>query len=189
MWEPSLASNGATILRERVEWMERNSDEFARLAHAMGERQQMAMRYVTSVGEPLDAEQELRDTLARRRAIDIKRGLTHAGPHRDDIDVLVGEHDLRVFGSGGQHRTAAVALKLLEAATLKQHAQTDPLLLLDDPFAELDSRRSGRILDLLHATITGQTVLAVPRASDIPPDMTRLQRWRVSAGTIEARAA
>ena len=57
-------------------------------------------------------------------------------------------------------------------------------MLLDDPFAELDVRRSTRILELLDAGRRGQTILAVPRESDIPQGLTRLARLRISAGVI-----
>jgi DNA replication and repair protein RecF len=98
--------------------------------------------------------------------------------------LQIGGHDLRVFGSGGQQRTAAITLRLLEAETLKAHAGTDPLLLLDDPFAELDVRRSAHILALLQEAVTGQTILTVPRAGDIPPNLSRLARWHIAAGAI-----
>ncbi len=184
VWEPVLAESGAVLLAERVAWMDQHESEFARLAHAIGEREAMTMRYVTSVATPRDAAGELADSLAHRRGLDIRRGITHTGPHRDDISLQIGGHDLRVFGSGGQQRTAAITLRLLEAQTLKAHTGSDPLLLLDDPFAELDLKRSSHILELLHETVTGQTILTVPRAGDIPSDLTRLPRWHIVAGSI-----
>ena len=188
VWEPALAESGAVLLRERVRWMDQHEPEFTRLTAAIGEPEPMTMRYVTSIADPRDAADELRDTLARKRTLDIRRGLTHTGPHRDDIALDIGGHDLRTFGSGGQQRTAAITLRLLEAETLKAHAGSDPLLLLDDPFAELDVRRSTHILALLHETVTGQTILTVPRAGDIPPDLSRLTRWRIAGGAISAAA-
>jgi DNA replication and repair protein RecF len=149
----------------------------------------MTMRYVTSISNPRNAGEELADSLARKRPLDIRRGLTHAGPHRDDIALHIGGHDLRAFGSGGQQRTAAIALRLLEAETLKSHAGSDPLLLLDDPFAELDVRRSAHILALLRETVTGQTILTVPRAGDIPPALSSLTRWTVARGVIAGNVA
>jgi ABC-type lipoprotein export system ATPase subunit len=62
-------------------------------------------------------------------------------------------------------------------------------MLLDDPFAELDSRRSARILGLLGKAGLGQTILVVPRASDIPPELLGLERRRIEGGVIEAEAA
>ena len=63
------------------------------------------------------------------------------------------------------------------------------LLLLDDPFAELDARRATRILELIDTEGRGQTILAVPRASDIPDGLTRLARWRISAGALTREGA
>lgn len=188
VWEPALADSGAVLLAERVAWMAHNEGKFARIAGAIGEPDAMTIRYASSVTNATDARDELIDTLARKRQIDIRRGLTHVGPHRDDMELTIGGRELRTFGSGGQQRTAAITLRLLEAATIKAHEGSDPVLLLDDPFAELDARRSARILALLHETTTGQTILTVPRASDIPPDLTRLSRWHVSDGVIRGDA-
>jgi DNA replication and repair protein RecF len=127
----------------------------------------------------------LADALAAKRALDVRRGLTHAGPHRDDLELLLDGRDLRLFGSAGQQRTAAIALRMLEAATLRDRSGATPLFLLDDPFAELDARRSHRILELLADAGLGQTILAVPRAADIPAELTRLDRWGIRDGVLE----
>jgi recombinational DNA repair ATPase RecF len=74
---------------------------------------------------------------------------------------------------------------MLEAATLRDAIGGPPLFLLDDPFAELDARRAGRILGLLGEAGLGQTVLAVPRASDIPAEFTGLERAAVRDGVVE----
>lgn len=187
VWEPTLATSGAVLLAERVAWMDSHGGTYTHLTAAIGESEPMTMRYVTSVSSPSDAADELSDTLARKRMLDIRRGLTHTGPHRDDIALQIGGHDVRTFGSGGQQRTAAITLRLLEAATLKARVGTDPLLLLDDPFAELDVRRSSRILALLQEAVTGQTILTVPRAGDIPGNLSRLSRWTISAGAVSTK--
>jgi DNA replication and repair protein RecF len=184
VWEPELAASGAVLLRERIEWMNCHEAEFGRLTRAIGEPDPMVMHYATTITNPADAEAELADKLAQKRPLDIRRGLTHTGPHRDDIALQIAGHDLRTFGSGGQQRTAAITLRLLEAATLKAYSRSDPVLLLDDPFAELDTRRSAHILELLRETVTGQTILTVPRAGDIPGDLSALARWRISDGVI-----
>ncbi|MGH7649477.1 MAG: DNA replication/repair protein RecF, partial [Gemmatimonadaceae bacterium] len=77
-----------------------------------------------------------------------------------------------------------IALRLLESATRRQASGSEPVVLLDDPFAELDARRSARILELLVAQGSGQTVLAVPRADDIPEGLTRLARYHIAAGAV-----
>ena len=73
---------------------------------------------------------------------------------------------------------------MLEAATLRDHANAEPILLLDDPFAELDIHRASKILAMLDQRGRGQTILAVPRETDIPEGLMPLQRLRISNGII-----
>jgi recombinational DNA repair ATPase RecF len=73
---------------------------------------------------------------------------------------------------------------MLEARTLRKRHGSEPVLLLDDPFAELDVRRGKQILALLHEEGVGQTILAVPRSTDIPREFTRLQRWQIHEGKL-----
>ncbi|MEO7999812.1 MAG: hypothetical protein ABI852_20330, partial [Gemmatimonadaceae bacterium] len=77
------------------------------------------------------------------------------------------------------------ALRMLELATLREAIGSPPLLLLDDPFAELDAKRSARVLALLEEAGVGQVLLAVPRDEDIPPAFTRLERRRMVNGALE----
>ena len=185
VWEPALAETGAILWRARRAWVQSHAEQFASLCADIGEQGMSALRYVTPMDcDDSEAEQELLAAFARRRSLDVQRGMTHAGPHRDDLELTLEGRDLRTFGSAGQQRTAAIALRLLEASTLRLASGAEPIVLLDDPFAELDHRRTARILTLLQSEGRGQTVLAVPRASDIPADLTRLERWRVHAGAI-----
>ena len=133
----------------------------------------------------MDLAALLASSLEAHRAVDLRRGLTHVGPHRDDLELTLDGHQLRAFGSAGQQRTASIALRLLEAATLRGAGST-PLVLLDDPFAELDATRAARILELLEASgVAHQTILAVPRSIDIPSEMTSLTRYRIVDGQID----
>jgi DNA replication and repair protein RecF len=185
VWEPALAEAGAVLWRSRRTWVRTHAEDFASLCAAIGEQGRSALRYVTPLDcEDHEIEHGLLEALARRRPLDIQRGMTHAGPHRDDLELMLEGRDLRTFGSAGQQRTAAIALRLLEAATLRTAAGAEPIVLLDDPFAELDQRRTAHILQLLQGDRRGQTILAVPRATDIPADLTRLDRWRVKDGQL-----
>ena len=133
-----------------------------------------------------DLAARLTESLEAHRSVDLRRGLTHVGPHRDDLELTLDGHALRAFGSAGQQRTASIALRLLEAATLRG-AGNPPLVLLDDPFAELDAGRAARILDLLAMSeVAHQTILAVPRSVDIPREMTSLPRFQIVDGVVEA---
>ena len=189
VWEAPLAEHGALLWRERVAWASQASPQFARMCAAIGERAPVGLRYATSL-EPASREQDdvaqaLTMALAEKRALDVRRGLTHAGPHRDDLALTLDGRELRAFGSAGQQRTAAIALRLLESDTLRERLGASPLLLLDDPFAELDVRRSARILELLAAHGMGQTLLTVPRESDIPSALTQLERWSIADGVVQ----
>ncbi|MDQ6828824.1 MAG: DNA replication and repair protein RecF [Gemmatimonadota bacterium] len=186
VWEPALAEHGAILWRARREWVDAHAAHFSELCAAIGENGSSRIRYVSALDTKDDAETALRVALERKRPLDIRRGLTHAGPHRDDLELTLDSRELRLYGSAGQQRTAAMALRLLEAATLRAATGTEPVTLLDDPFAELDARRSSRIFELLESEGRGQTVLAVPRQTDIPQGLTRLDRWRISAGSIIA---
>ena len=185
VWEPALAEAGAILWRTRSAWVRDNAASFGAISEAIGEQGTSELRYVTPLDcDDADVERHLLDALARRRPVDVQRGLTHSGPHRDDLALMLDGRELRTFGSAGQQRTAAIALRLLESSTLRAAADAEPVVLLDDPFAELDQRRTAHILELLQGEGRGQTILAVPRASDIPPDLTRLERWRVIDGRL-----
>jgi DNA replication and repair protein RecF len=184
-WEPALAEHGATLIEERREWVSEGADEFARLCAAIGERAAMQIAYESPFRDIEDVRTALGEALRKGRDHDVRRGMTHAGPHRDDLAVTLEARDLRLVGSAGQQRTAAIALRLLEAATFRLRGGAQPVLLLDDPFAELDRRRATRVLGLLEESSSrghGQTILCVPREDEIPPEFTRLERWRVAEG-------
>ncbi len=190
VWEAPLAEHGAVLWIERVKWAERAAGRFAEMCRAIGESTIVELRYASSLSpssrELTDVAAALQAGLESRRSLDIRRCMTHTGPHRDDLALLLGGRELRAFGSAGQQRTAAIAMRLLEAETLRERIGASPILLLDDPFAELDVRRSSSILDLLAEQSMGQTVLTVPRESDIPEQLTRLARWRIAGGEISA---
>ena len=189
VWEPALARAGAALWTARLAWVEGSAARFGELCTAIGERGAVAMRYASAVERGDDLETRLTDALAARRGLDIRRGMTHAGPHRDELVLTLEGRELRAFGSAGQQRTASIALRLLEAETLRATRGGAPLFLLDDPFAELDARRSTAILELLARDGLGQVVLAVPRETDIPTGLTRLERWRMAEGVLTREAA
>ncbi len=199
VWEPGLAEHGATLWQERARWVRERAEEFRQLCERIGERGIARMTYANGIAQRSDvsmtvdredasapALDELREilasSLATRRSHEIRRGVTMSGPHRDDLEITLDGREIRSFGSAGQQRTAAIALRMLEAATLRAARDTDPLLLLDDPFAELDGRRARRILELLGEGGIGQVILAVPRPGDIPPALSRLERRIVRDG-------
>ena len=186
-FEPTLATAGATLLARRQRWIEEAAPRYAALLAAIGERAPVRLalrRFGAATCDEGELATLLAESLAAQRAGDAKRGTTHAGPHRDDLQLLLDGRDLRSFGSAGQQRSAALALRVLEAGLLRAGLGVAPLLLLDDPFAELDATRAARILALLADAGLGQVVLAVPRGEDVPAALGHLATVRVTAGTL-----
>jgi DNA replication and repair protein RecF len=184
VWEAPLAEHGGTLARERRQWVREHAGHYRELVRAIGETGSSAMRYDSSVSDAEDPAAALRELLAQRRASDIRRGATHTGPHRDTLSLTLDGRELRTVGSQGQQRTSAVALRLVEAETYHQRTGAAPVFLMDDPFAELDRRRSEAIMEVLRHSSVGQVFLAVPKASDIPEGFTALARATVTAGQI-----
>jgi DNA replication and repair protein RecF len=185
VWEPALAEHGSVLIEARARWVRDSAVEFSNLVQRMGETAKAQIRYVSPFADSEARYDVLLAAFEEKRALDLRRGMTHVGPHRDDLELTLDGRDLRLFGSAGQQRSAAIALRLLEAATLRDHAGAEPLLLLDDPFAELDIRRAGKILVMLEERGLGQTILVVPREADIPPGLMRLDRLQIVNGTIK----
>jgi DNA replication and repair protein RecF len=184
VWEPALAEHGSLLIEARAKWVRDWSAEFSNHLQRIGEKGEAHMRYVSPFADSEARQDVLLAAFEEKRSLDLRRGITSVGPHRDDLELTLDDRDLRLFGSAGQQRSAAIALRLLEAATLRDHAGAEPLLLLDDPFAELDIHRSAKILLMLEERGLGQTILVVPRESDIPPGLMRLDRLRITGGTI-----
>jgi DNA replication and repair protein RecF len=184
-WEPALATSGATLISARRAWVERFGARFSAIAEEIGETGAVALAYSCPLGDDADVASQLLAALDASRESDEQRGFTQPGPHRDDLMISLAGRPLRTTGSAGQHRTAAIALRLVEAETFRDRTGTQPVMLLDDPFAELDRARADRVLALIEGVVSngrGQAVLCVPRADEVPAAFTRLDRWRVSAG-------
>ncbi len=192
LWEPALAEYGGFIAAARHRFVQEQGARYAQLCTAIGEREPALLRCVAAGGDNTDAlctssqaqSTALTRAFAQQRASELRRGATLAGPHRDELLLQLGARDLRTFGSAGQQRSAAIALRLLELATLRAALGHAPLLLLDDPFAELDLRRAGRVLELLEDAGAAQVLLAVPRAEDIPAAYTRLEQRTMRDGVL-----
>ena len=92
-------------------------------------------------------------------------GTTLLGPHRDDLRFDVNEHDVANFGSQGQQRTTALAVKLAEIDLMKEETGEYPVLLLDDVLSELDSDRQTHLLAAMQDKV--QTFITTPSLSDV----------------------
>lgn len=129
-------------------------------------------------------EEDLAAAVARERDAEARRGTTLAGPHRDDVVVTLDGKDLRAYGSRGQQRAAAFALRLASAAIFREERGEAPVLLLDDVFAELDAGRADRLAAMLAGS--GQIFAAATRLEELAGRFPGVPARRVTPGAIAA---
>ena len=194
-WDQGLVRSGAVVMKARRDWVEARCGAFREYYGAVSGGMGARMAYRCSV--PLegasaveDVAEAYRDALVASVERERRNGTTVVGPHRDEMVLRLEDEgddlDVREYGSGGQRRTAALALRLVEARTVREVRGQEPIILLDDVFAELDAERSERILDLMEREETGQVVLTAPKESDVRIRRDALARWSIEAGRISA---
>ena len=199
-WDSGLIDSGSIVISARAAWVRSHAERFAQIYAAIGGASPATLTYDSDVnlekGESReDVARAFEARLERVAQRERERGVTLAGPHRDDLALVMrsGESDvdLRQFGSGGQVRTGAIALRMIEAETVREARGFQPLLLLDDVFAELDVGRSRRILELFRGDRHGQVILTAPKESDVLLDevgdgalVAPLARWRIAAAEV-----
>ena len=192
-WDPGLIDSGSEVIRARRDWIERVGPAFGGYYARVSNDGRACITYESSVPlRHVDSAEGVRTAfrVALEAASDRDRrlGTTTVGPHRDEVRLALdgtGDGlDLREYGSGGQRRTAALALRLVEAETIRDRRGVTPLILVDDAFAELDEGRSERVLEIMEAADAGQVVLTAPKESDVRFKRHTLARWRIKAGRV-----
>lgn len=195
IWDQPLVESGARVVAARNGWVDRWKDAFRSYYRRVSGTTSAHMEYrpgfiLEDAGSREAIQDAFHGALRETRERETRLGSTVVGPQRDDLRFLVAEgdegRDLREYGSGGQRRTAALALRLVEGATLRDARGQEPVILLDDIFAELDPGRSRRILGLMEEEETGQVLVTVPKESDIRLRRDSLPRWRIRNGLLES---
>lgn len=180
-FDAPLAEAGSEIVRGREQWVRRAAGSFAEELDCIGERMGARLRYR---GDPrLALADEWPAALDLALPQDRARGMTTLGPHRDDLIIEVGGRHLRGVGSTGQQRSAAVALKLVELVSLREARGTEPALLLDDVFAELDRDRQRRLAKRVLGAGERQVFLTAPRRDELPPEVD-MPVWNLESGRM-----
>jgi DNA replication and repair protein RecF len=135
-------------------------------------------------GDKSEIEELYRSRLALLRNKEIERGITLVGPHRDDLLLLLGTLPAKGYISHGESWSYALALKLASASLIRKDARAgDPILILDDVFAELDSTRRSRLANLI--SHNEQVIITAAVAEDVPGEL-RATRFKVTSGSLEA---
>ena len=176
-----LIKLGDEITRLRRELIPRLSP-LARLAYRRisNDAEELRLEYQPSIKRDFAVE------LAQSRARERSYRMTLIGPHRDEVQLLLNEKSAAQFGSEGQKRTLAVALKMAQAEYITGLHGTPPVLLIDDVMGELDVKRRSGLLPLLERAhhARGQVFMTCTE-ENWPRELGReLARWEVKAGTL-----
>ncbi|KUL45844.1 recombinase RecF [Streptomyces sp. NRRL F-4489] len=189
VWDQHLARAGAELLAQRLD-----------LIAALGPLADKAYEQLAPGGGPLGLEyrgsagaamatatsrEELYEVLlaalGEARRSEIERGVTLVGPHRDDLLLKLGQLPAKGYASHGESWSYALALRLASYELLRAEGN-EPVLVLDDVFAELDARRRERLAELV---APGEQVLVTAAVDDDVPDVLAGARYAVSGGTVE----
>ena len=172
-WDEQIARYGAPLIDKRRRFIEAlNSLAPAHYAAQAGGGGQFMIRYHPALEPGVPAPQHAAETMAAMarslaawREEEIRRGVTLVGPHRDDLSLWVGEVDLRLYGSQGEQRTVAIALRLGQRDLVELTIGEPPILLLDDVLSELDQRHRAGLLEAVSRSdqtiMTGTDLSAV----------------------------
>ena len=115
-----------------------------------------------------EKKEDIFNLLSSSRADDIIRGTSSKGIHKDDIEIMIGDIDIRKYGSQGQKKTATIALKLSEIELIYNMKKEYPVVILDDIFSELDVNRRKMLIEKL---LNIQTFITTTEKIDIDKDI------------------
>lgn len=152
--DSETARLGAEVIQKRLEYMNLLNDKATRIYSEISKsREKMKIEYISKIArcetknvsretsEKVFFEKILAEKLKKARNSDLKFGFTSFGPHKDDLEFHINDTVAKNFGSQGQQRSVALALKLAEADILTQEIGESPVILLDDVMSELDDDR------------------------------------------------
>jgi len=152
VWDEKISSYGAAVIAERVKYVSLLSEKAAQIYSGLsGGREIFSVEYESNLSELSENPYELKNIflndLKKSRRDDIYNKVTSKGPHRDDLSVKINGLSARSFGSQGQQRSSALALKLSESEIIRNVSGEEPIILLDDVMSELDLARQDYILN------------------------------------------
>lgn len=212
-WDQSLVSYGSEIVAARIDLIDRlrphlfaayqsiaianNEPRILVKSSLMGDAvpsgwssnaddEDDGLEYIET-GDRAAIEEMYRTKLAAVRPKEMERGITLVGPHRDDLVLMLGSLPAKGYASHGESWSYALALRLASIALLRAETRSgDPVLILDDVFAELDAGRRERLAEMVLEN--EQVVITAAVSEDIPEKLISTV-FNVSAGTVVAAGA
>ena len=192
-WDVQIAKSAAYITARRIAATEQLSALSAHVQEVIAAGETLSISYevahapegLTAGKESMTKQLELwyNEMFKEMRARDIARAATGVGPHLDDLVLVTAGMNLRSYGSQGQQRTGALALKLAELFYLRENVGEAPILLLDDVMSELDADRRAALLSFIRSEKI-QTFITATDAAYFPSERMGTYRY-VEAGKIQ----
>jgi DNA replication and repair protein RecF len=191
VWDEKLAAAGAEIWAERLRLVAVLTPLVTQAYQQLAASDDLVeATYVSSLGgsaeldpDPAKLGQALRERLLADRSREVERGVTLSGPHRDDLALTLRALPARTHASHGEAWSLALALRLGAHRLLTDEGE-EPVLLLDDVFAELDRRRRGRVAEV--AAAAEQVLVTAAVAEELPRGL-QAAMFHVEPGTVEHR--
>lgn len=149
IWDEQLVNYGKIIADYRNDFIEKIKSKIANIHSKITEnKENIKIEYISDCLNKNDYI----DFLKRRRKLDIVKGYTTRGIHRDDFQIFIDDILVNVYGSQGQHRTVVLSLKIAELQVINDEIGEKPILLLDDFMSELDEKRRSNFIENIQDT-------------------------------------
>ena len=183
-WSEQLLNLAAVITTERVLLVSELNPLISKNYRELNEVKPASVIYKSNI-EGLTKDQEQNKKLIEAKLTElqyqeVERGVTLVGPHRDDLILQLGDFPAKGYASHGESWSFAISLKLAALELLKEH-RLDPILILDDVFAELDANRRARLV--YATTLAEQTIVTAAVESDLPNELLG-DRYYVANGKV-----
>jgi len=186
-WNDQLARLAVVLHTERMEFVEALN---ATLERQLFDRRSLTTRYVSQLegkGDLNDYESLLRARLTLRLAAEVAACHSLIGPHRDDLEILLDGHEIRVFGSSGQQRSALLLLDLAAISLYNLATNDQPVFVIDDVDAELDERRIWRLLEYLENRT--QTFITTSKTIHVEGFFSKANVYEIEDGKVRSNTA
>ncbi len=183
-WNEQLVRLAGQIHREREQYV---AGLNAALERQLFDRRDIHTRYVSSLegkGDLTDYESLLRSRMALRVNAEVAAGHALIGPHRDDWEIRLDGHEIRVYGSSGQQRSALLLLDLAAISLYNSSANEHPVFLIDDVDAELDEGRIRHLLEYLENRT--QTFITTSKRSHVEGFFSRANVYEIEDGRVRS---
>ena len=149
IWDEKISDYAEKVFKYRFEFVNKIKDKIKPVHSIITENNEdIKIEYVSD----FSTKEEFLKSLKKCRKVDVAKGYSTKGIHRDDFNVFINDNLVNVYGSQGQHRTAVLSLKMSELQVIHDEIGENPILLLDDFMSELDEKRRTNFLNNIKDT-------------------------------------